>query len=97
MPFQRLNCDPFLNNIYPREFLWLYLSDFNCGVVNLILYFFYDRKLKLTSGTARAERELTNLQIFVAYHFDVHGMRQADKHSPQVVEICQQVRDMIFA
>ena len=95
-PYERLNCDP-SRNIYPKEFFWLYMSDWNCGVVNLILYFFYDKDMKLDCGSARAERELTHLQTFVAYQFDVHGMRQVDKHTPEVVTICQQVRDMIFA
>jgi hypothetical protein len=43
------------------------MTDFNCGVLNLFLYFFYEKDLKLDSGTVRAERELGYLQTFVAY------------------------------
>jgi len=75
---------------------WLYATDFNAGLINLVLYFFYIRDLQLDDGSRRSEHELNLLVNFVAYSCDVHGIRTVDIHTPAVVDICRKVRKIIF-
>ena len=77
--------------------LYLYLTDLNTGIINLVLYFFYDREINLDDRSPRSERELKNLVEFIAYNYDCKGIRLMDKHDPELVETCKTVRKAIFA
>ena len=71
----RLQCSP---QIYPYEWYWLYFTDFNAGLISVVLYFMYNKNVRLDDGTYNSEKELRNLVNFIAYSFDAHGIRKID-------------------
>jgi hypothetical protein len=88
-----LECVPY---IYTYQFFFVYLVDFSSGLLSVSLSCFYHRKLQLTDGTNRAEREVRHLMEFVADDFDSHEILNCTPDDPKAVEICQKVRDVIF-
>lgn len=65
-------------------------------MVSVTLYCFYYKNLKLDDGSARSERELKHLIVFVANSFYADKIRYADSHSKEVIDICTKVRTVVF-
>ena len=85
-----LECEP---DLYPIEWLVLFICDFATGFFSIIIYFIFHQRTD-DLGAKEHEAQLERIKLHVAENFNCPEMSQAP-NTLAVVDFCTQVRDII--